>query len=149
MPENDAGERIGEGLFFSEQTGLAPVEGGNFLSDGLRWREASHERDHFLMRFVDLQQRRAFRACAFDGSAAIDVGIEGRMPRAFAAPSDAADLQHWFYGSWSPAQKTKTLPIAKANEAPENSPLTNVYGSGANVFQGRTSVITGGERNPT
>jgi hypothetical protein len=87
--------------FFGEQTGLAPVEGGDFLSDRLWRREISHEGDYFLMRFVDLDQRRAFRAGAFDGATAINIRIERRMPWAFAAPSDAADLQHWFYSSRS------------------------------------------------
>jgi len=78
--------------FFSEQARLAPVKNGNFISDRLRRRETSHERDHFLMRFVDFDERHAFRTCAFDGAMAIDVRIERRMPWTFAAPSDAADL---------------------------------------------------------
>jgi hypothetical protein len=123
--------------FFGEQTGLAPVEGGDFLSDRLRRREISHEGDHFLMRFVDLDQRRAFRAGAFDGATAIDVRIERRMPWAFAAPSDAADLQHWFYVSRSlPRNATPPEPIsspATAQSAIDGTPL---------LFTGKSRIIS-------
>jgi hypothetical protein len=85
-------ERTNARSFFREQAGLAPVKDRDFISDRLRRRETSHQRDHSLMRFVDIDERQAFGASAFDGATAIDVWIERRMPRTFAAPSDAADL---------------------------------------------------------
>ena len=42
--------------------------------------EVSHQRHHLLMMLVDLEQRRAFGACAPDRAEAIGVRIESGVP---------------------------------------------------------------------
>jgi hypothetical protein len=63
----------------------------------LGWREAAHQREHLCMMVVNVGERHASLASAFDRTAAVQIWIEARMARTFATPANAADLEHSCY----------------------------------------------------
>jgi len=59
--------------------------------------EPAHQREHLHVVIMNVDQCGAFLAASSDAAAAVQIGVETRVPRAFTTPANAADFEHPYY----------------------------------------------------